>query len=107
MVVLLHPKLENVPMTNSDDEEEDGLQDFEEGEELSTVPEERKRLMSTEQAHKVLCSISVCVFCRLLQINVDSKNHIRPLVDPSGPDQDFDLLNFHQHCLSGDTPYDY
>ena len=89
-----------------DDEDEDDLQDLEEGEELSTLPEERKRSMSTEEAHIILRSISVGVFCRLLQVNVDSKNRIRPLVDP-GPDNDFQLHNFHNHFVTGDTPYNY
>ena len=86
-----------------DDEEEDDLQDLEEGEELSTLPEERKRSMSTEEAHIILRSISVGVFCRLLQVNVDSKNRIRPLVDP-GPGNDFQLYNFHNYFVTGDTP---
>jgi hypothetical protein len=48
--------------------------------------------------------MAIGVFCRLLEINIDSKNRIRPLVDP-GPDHDFDLLNFHHHFVNGIAPY--
>ena len=38
---------------------------------------------------------------------MDSQDQIRSLVLDPGPDHDFDLLNFHQHFVSGDTPYNY
>jgi hypothetical protein len=64
-------------------------QDFE----LTALPEAPKRFLTAKQAHTVLRSISIGYFCRLLQMNVDSKGRMHPLVD-AGPDHDFDPLNF-------------
>jgi hypothetical protein len=75
-------------------------------EELTVLPEEKKRAMSHEEAHIILRSISIGCFCRLLWINVDSSRRIRPLVDP-GPDHDFDLLHFHTHFVEDGSGAEY
>jgi hypothetical protein len=89
---------------NDDDDQSPVVEhaELQEKEHLTALPEERKRVMSVLEAHTVLTSISVGCFCRLLEINVDSRNRIRPLVDPA-PDHDFELLNFHLYFVADDA----
>jgi hypothetical protein len=85
------------------DEDEEGALCV--NEQLSELPRETIRSLTTEQGHTIVRCISIGVFCRLLNVNVDDNLRIRPLVDP-GPDHDFQLLNFHKH-FAGDHDYSF
>lgn len=76
------------------------------GEQLTELPEEKKRSLSCDQACVLLLCISLGVFARVLKLNVDDDDNIRPLVDP-WYDHDYCLLNYHKHITDGGKEYDH